>query len=51
MNYVGIDYHKRYSVATAINEEGCMIHSQRLDNDQQSFQEFFRDLRILLPRD
>ena len=44
MNYVGIDYHKRYSHATAINEEGKVIRSKRLENKPEAFQTFFKDL-------
>ena len=44
MNYVGIDYHKRYSHITAINEEGRVIRSKRLENKRESFQEFFKGL-------
>ncbi len=29
MNYVGIDYHKKYSQVTAIDEEGRVIRSER----------------------
>ena len=28
MNYVGIDYHKKYSVVTAIDQEGHVICDQ-----------------------
>jgi len=44
MNYVGIDYHKKYSHVTAIDEEGKVIRSHRLENTPESFQEFFRRL-------
>jgi len=44
MNYVGIDYHKRYSVVTAIDEKGQVIRTQRLDNRPDHFQEFFSSL-------
>ncbi len=44
MNYVGIDYHKKYSHVTAVNEEGQVLQSRRLDNDAMIFQEFFREL-------
>lgn len=44
MNYVGIDYHKKYSHVTAINEEGQVIDSKRLDNDVALFREFFQGL-------
>lgn len=44
MNYIGIDYHKKYSHVTAINEEGKVISSKRLDNKIEVFEDFFRDL-------
>jgi transposase len=44
MNYVGVDYHKKYSQVTAIDEEGRVIRSRRLENKPESFQEFFKRL-------
>ena len=44
MNYVGIDYHKKYSHVTAIDEEGRVIRSKRLENKPEPFQEFFKKL-------
>jgi len=44
MNYAGIDYHKRYSHVTAINEEGKVICSKRLENKPETFQTFFKGL-------
>jgi transposase len=44
MNYVGIDYHKKYSHVTAIDEEGRVIRAKRLENKPESFQEFFKRL-------
>jgi integron integrase len=44
MNYVGIDYHKRYSVVTAIDEKGQVIRTKRLDNRHEPFQAFFSSL-------
>ena len=44
MNYVGIDYHKRYSHVTAINEAGRVIRSVGLENNPEVFQEFFKRL-------
>jgi transposase len=44
MNYVGIDYHKKYSYVTAIDEEGRVIRSKRLENKPASFQDFFKRL-------
>src|SRR5512147_2138666 len=45
MNYVGIDYHKKYSHVTAIDEEGRVIRSKRLENKAETFQEFFKGLK------
>ena len=36
MNYVGVDYHKKYSHVTAIDEEGRVIRSRRLDKIGQN---------------
>ncbi len=44
MNYVGIDYHKNYSHVTAINEEGKVVSTKRLDNKPEVFESFFSDL-------
>ena len=44
MNYVGIDYHKKYSVVTAIDEKGHTIRTTRLDNKHEPFQAFFSSL-------
>jgi hypothetical protein len=44
MNYVGIDYHKKYSVVTAIDEKGHVIRTTRLDNSAEPFQAFFSSL-------
>lgn len=37
MNYYGIDIHKKYSVYTALNDQGEIIRQGRLDNDKESF--------------
>ncbi len=44
MNYVGIDYHKKYSVVTAVDEKGQVLQTTRLDNRHEPFQEFFSSL-------
>lgn len=44
MNYVGIDYHKKYSHVTAVDKEGQVIKSMRLDNRPEDFEDFFRGL-------
>jgi len=40
MNYVGVDYHKRYSVATVMNEAGETLAQRRLDNRLTAFRSF-----------
>ena len=44
MNYVGIDYHKKYSVVTAVDEKGQVPRTTRLDNRPEPFQTFFSSL-------
>jgi transposase len=44
MNYVGVDYHKKYSHVTVVNEKGQVIRSQRLPNTSESFKGYFQDL-------
>lgn len=39
MNYLGLDYHKNYSVATIINEDG-EIRKEILPNRRESFKKF-----------
>lgn len=43
-NYVGIDYHKKYSHVTAVDPQGQVIMSRRIDNDVELFREFFNSL-------
>lgn len=40
MYYVGVDYHKRYSVATVLDEAGTMLARRRLDNRLDDFRGF-----------
>jgi len=42
MYYVGVDYHKRYSVATVVDAAGEMLARKRLDNRLEAFREFLR---------
>ena len=43
--YVGIDYHKRYSVASAIDEWGERLLEARIEgNTPESFARFFHSL-------
>lgn len=44
MNYVGVDYHKKYSQVTAINDAGDVIRSWKLPNTPESFRSFFQGL-------
>ena len=39
MKYMGLDYHKNYSVPTIITEEGKVI-KERLPNKRESFKKF-----------
>jgi len=39
MYYVGVDYHKRYSVATVLDSDGVMRARKRLDNRLEAFRE------------
>jgi transposase len=38
--YVGIDYHKRYSIATQIDEKGAIIDQTRFNNDSESIRAY-----------
>lgn len=40
MNYVGVDYHKRYSVATVMDKDGSVLGRRRLNNRQDEFARF-----------
>jgi len=42
MYYVGVDYHKRYSVATVLDEAGTMLARRRLDNRLEDFRNFLK---------
>jgi transposase len=42
MYYVGVDYHKCYSVATVLDADGIMLARKRLDNQLEAFREFLR---------
>ena len=45
MKYVGIDYHKRYSVVCATNERGQELKQQRINgNTAHGFARFFSEL-------
>jgi hypothetical protein len=42
MNYLGLDYHKKYSFATIIMEQGEVKEKLKLQNRKESFQEYLR---------
>lgn len=44
MIYVGIDYHKKYSFATKMDESGKILEQQRFNNDSESIQKFVKTL-------
>ena len=45
MNYVGIDYHKAYSVVAAMNERGQLLNEARIPgNSPVAFAQFFQSL-------
>jgi hypothetical protein len=42
MNYTGIDYHKRYSVACTLNGQGRLVKQARIDhNAPEAFAAYF----------
>ena len=45
MRYVGIDYHKRYSVCCATDERGQSVRERRIPgNSAAGFAQFFAEL-------
>jgi len=42
MNYVGVDYHKRYSVATVMDQNGVILATKTLDNRIDAFRAFLK---------
>ena len=45
MNYTGIDYHKRYSVACTLDGQGCLVKQARIDhNAPEAFAAYFEAL-------
>jgi transposase len=40
MNYLGLDYHKKYSFATIITEQGEIKEKEKLLNRKESFEEY-----------
>jgi transposase len=45
MLYVGLDYSKRFSLATVVDGKGRIIKEGRLQNRRVEYEEFFRDLK------
>ncbi len=42
MNYLGLDFHKNYSMATVIDPKGKVLQKIRLYNNRKSFVELLR---------
>jgi transposase len=42
--YVGVDYHKRYSVTSTMDEQGTILAQQRLSNDPETLTRFVAGL-------
>jgi len=38
--YIGVDYHKKYSIATMMDERGKILKQVRLNNDPQTLSRF-----------
>ena len=45
MNYLGLDYHKKYSFATIITEEGEIKQKERLLNRKESFTKYLHEYK------
>jgi transposase len=42
--YIGVDYHKKYSIATKMNEEGNIVEQVKLSNNPESLLRYFENL-------
>ena len=42
--YIGVDYHKKYSFATKLDEEGNILEQVRLSNDPENLLRYFDNL-------
>ena len=42
--YVGLDYHKRYSVATVIDQTGKLVEQVKLNNEPQTLRSYVESL-------
>lgn len=45
MRYVGIDYHKRYFVATVMDEEGKVIRKDMVSTDRGCIRDYFNEIK------
>jgi transposase len=48
MNYIGMDIHKRFTLAVAKDEQGSKISEERFDNSKENFQIF---LKTFMPQE
>jgi transposase len=44
MKYIGIDYHKQYFVATAMDEKGKVISQDKVSTDREAIRHYFKKL-------
>ena len=42
--YIGVDYHKKYSIATKMDEEGNILEQVKLNNDPETLLKYFDNL-------
>ena len=45
MNYVGVDYHKKYSYMVVKNEDGCVEGRGTVNNTKEEVQQFLEPYR------
>lgn len=43
MNYIGIDYHKQYFVATTMDSKGKVLSKDKISTDRESIQKYFKN--------
>ena len=44
MRYVGMDYHKRYSQVTVLEEKGELIDQMKLTNEPEVLKKYFKGI-------
>lgn len=44
MNYMGVDYHKKYSTVTVVDERGKVMRQMRIDNTRESLMILFDEI-------